>query len=153
MSAKGAIVIGGQSTAASVTDTNVEVTAASTKLLRLTRLRSSQYTHKTSEQYLLAVQRVTTTGTGTAYTPLLKEPNSGAVGFSAEVASSVEPTYTASTVLIQASVNSLTGRDIILPPGQELYVAPSALLGVYVTTPAGTTTATYTQETEWEEIG
>lgn len=153
MSAKGAIVIGSQSTAASTTDTNIEITAASTKLVRIVRMRSTQVTHKTSEQYQIFLQRVTTTGTGTAYTPLLKEPNSGAVGFSAEVASSVEPTYTASTILVQAAVNSLAGRDIVYPPGMEIYIAPSALMGMYVTTPSGTTTATYVFEMELEEIG
>lgn len=153
MAGKGAIVIGSQSTAASVTDTNVEVTAASTRLLLVNRHRVSQATHKTSEQYTVFGQRVTTSGTGTAYTPLLKEPGSGAVGFVAEVASSVEPTYTANTILLQAAVNSLTGRDIVYPPGQELYIAPSALLGFYVTTPSGTTTASYVQEGEFTELG
>ena len=147
-------VIGGQSTAASVTDTNVEIIGATTRLLRIQRVRVSQYTHKTSEQYLLQGQKMTTTGTGTAYTPQPKEPNN-APAFTAKVADSVEPTYTASTIFLQAAVNSLTGRDIYSPPGTETIIAPSASagFGLAVVTPAGTTTATYTIETDVEEIG
>lgn len=147
-------VIGSQSTAASVTDTNVEIIGATTRLLGLLRHRVSQATHKTSEQLTMFAQKMTTTGTGTAYTPQSSEPNN-AVAFSAKVADSVEPTYTASTIFQQAAVNSLTGRDIPIPPGREIWIAPSASAGVgfYVTTPSGTTTASYVTEVEMTELG
>lgn len=157
MAGAGNILIGSQSTAASVTDTNLEIAAGTAALIQLNRLRVSQDTHKTSEQYTLQAQRVTTTGTGTSTTPLLSEPQSAALGAArigtCKTADSVEPTYTASTVLVQASVNSLTGRDIPMPPGQELYVSPSAILGVAVVTPSGTTTATYKCESFFTVIG
>lgn len=143
MAGKGARVIAGQAQAASSTETNIELTAASTRLIKIDRIRVSQSTHKTSEQYQVQTQRVTTTGTGTAYTPLLDELNSGAAGFTVEVDSSVEPTYTASTVLQDDHWNSLTGKD--LPEAlfaSELWVAPSALMGSKVITPSGTTTFT-----------
>ena len=153
MAGKGFEVEAGQSQAASATETNIELTAAATRLVRIVRLAVSQSTHKTSEQYDVRGQRVTTTGTGTAYTPLLKEPNTGAVGVVVEINSSIEPTYTAATVYPNRAWNSLTGRDIVFPPGQELYIAPSALWGTYIVTPAGTTTMTPHQELEAEEIG
>lgn len=144
----------GQSQAASATETNIEVTAAATVLVRINRLAVSQSTHKTSEQYDVRGQRVTTTGTGTAYTEILKEPGDAlAAGTVVEINSSVEPTYTANTVYPNRSWNSLTGRDIVFPPGQELYVAPSALWGSYIVTPSGTTTMTPHHEAEMEEIG
>ena len=151
------VLIGSQSTAASVTDTNLEIAAGTASLLAVNRLRVSQATHKTSEQYTLFAQRVTTTGTGTSTTPLIKEPSTAALGSArigtCKTADSVEPTYTASTILVNAAVNSLTGRDIVFPPGQELYIVPSAILGVYVTTPSGTTTATYVCESEFFALG
>lgn len=157
MAGSAMVLIGSQSTAASVTDTNLEIAAGSASLLGVTRLRTSQYTHKTSEQYLLQVQRITTTGTGTSTTPLLKEPQTAALGAArigtCKTADSVEPTYTASTVLVQAGVNALTGRDIVYPPGQELWISPSAILGVAVITPSGTTTATYYCESEFYALG
>lgn len=153
MSAKGFEIEAGQSQAASATETNIEITAASTRLVRIVRIAVSQSTHKTSEQYDVRGQRVTTTGTGSAYTPLLKEPNSGAAGAVVEINSSVEPTYTASTVYPNRSWNSLTGRELFYPPGQELYIAPSALWATYIVTPAGTTTMTPHHEMECEELG
>lgn len=157
MAGAGNILIGSQSTAASVTDTNLELAAGTAALIALKRLRVSQDTHKTSEQYTLQVQRITTTGTGTSTTPLLEEPQSAALGSArigtCKTADSVEPSYTASTVLVQASVNSLTGRDIPFPPGSELYVSPSAILGVAVVTPSGTTTATYKCESQFNVLG
>lgn len=161
MSAKGAIVtnvVGAQATSASTTDTEIEIIGTTTRLLRIVRMRSSQAFHKTSEMYQMQLERHTGTGTGTAYTPMLKEPNSGAVGFTAKINDTVEPTYAglATSILVSAAVNSLTGRDIVLPPGQEIYIAPSATngVGLAVKTPSGTTASTtYIQEMELEEIG
>ena len=160
MSAKGTIVtnfVGAQSTAASTTDTNCEIIGTTTRLLRVVRCFIGQSTHKTSEQVAMKLERHTGTGTGTAYTPMLKEPNAGAAGYSAKINDTVEPTYAglATSVIFQKPANSLTGRDFVIPPGQEIYVAPSATngVGLAVTTPAGTTAANYVNEIEIEEIG
>lgn len=150
---KGAVILAGQSVAASATKTCIEITAAATKLVAITRIRVSQSTHKTDEQYQCVLQRVTTSGTGTAYTPLLNEPNSGAVGMAVEINSTVEPTYTASTVLLQFSWNSKAGRDIVLTPEQYIWVAPSALVGLKIVAPAGTTTFTPDVEVHVLEVG
>ena len=150
-------LVGSQSTAASLTDTDLEIAAGTAALLGVTRLRVSQSTHKTSEQYQIKAQRITTTGTGTSTTPLIKEPQTAALGAArigtCKTVDTVEPTYTASTILIQANVNSLTGRDIPFPPGQELWISPAAILGCAVITPAGTTTATYDFESEFYALG
>lgn len=148
---------GEQSTAASVTDTNIELAAGSGSVLAIERVRVSQQTHKTSEQYNLQGQRITTTGTGTSTTPQNKEPSSAALGAArigtCKTADSVEPTYTASTVFLKVAVNSLNGRDVVYPPGKEIYVAPSSIVGLAVITPAGTTTATYQVEVEASVYG
>lgn len=154
MAGKGARILAGQSQAAALTKTNIEITASATRLVKIDRLRVSQSTHKTSEQYQLRTQRVTTTGTGTAYTPLLDEPNSGAVGFTVKINLTVEPTYTAATVVQDDHWNSLTGKD--LPEallGSEMWIAPSALIGSAVVTPAATTTMTPSQYAHATELG
>lgn len=155
--AAGNTLIGSQSTAASLTDTNLEIVAGTASIIELDRVRVGQDTHKTSEQFTLQGQRVTTTGTGTSTTPLLDEPQSAALGSArigtCKTAMSVEPSYTASTVYIQAKVNSLTGRDVVYPPGSRFYISPSALFGIAVITPSGTTTATYVCESHFFVIG
>jgi hypothetical protein len=152
MAGRGFSIEAGQSQAASGTETNIELTVSATTLVRITRLAVSQSTHKTSEQYDVRGQRVTTTGTGTAYTEIAKEPFNTS-GVTVKINMSVEPTYTASTVYPNRSWNSLTGRDIVFPPGQELYVAPAALWATYIVTPSGTTTFTPHHELEGEELG
>lgn len=147
---KGAVIQAGQSCAASATETHIEITAASTRLARIDRIKVSQVTHKTSEQYALLGQRVTTTGTGTAYTPLLDEPNAGAIGAVVEINSSVEPTYTASTITFDQGWNSLGGRDW---PGLNIWIAPSALYGIYSVIPSGATTHTPKVDCHIEEWG
>lgn len=157
MAGAGNTLIGSQSTAASVTDTNLELAAGTAALIRVDRVRVSQDTHKTSEQYTLQGQRITTTGTGTSTTPQLDEPQSAALGSArigtCKTADSVEPSYTASTVNLQAKVNSLTGRDVVYPPGREFYISPSGLYGVAVITPSGTTAATYVCESHFDVLG
>lgn len=150
---KGAVILAGQSCAASITKTCVEITASSTRPVAITRIRVSQATHKDDQQYQCVIQRVTTSGTGTAYTPLLTEPNSGAVGFTVEINSTSEPTYTASTILMQFSWNSKVGRDVILTPEQWIYIAPSAIVGLKIVTPSGATTYTPDVEVHCLEIG
>lgn len=148
---KGATIHAGQSSAASTTETNIEVTASSTRLARIDRIWTSQDTHKTSEQYTVKGQRCAT-GTGTAYTPVLDEVNSGAVGFAVEINSSVEPDYTTGTppITFQQSWNSLGGRDW---PGLNIWIAPSAVYGIAEVTPSGATTHTPKQSAHVEEWG
>lgn len=139
--------------AASTTKTELEATAAANRMLVVRRGRISQDTHKTSEQYEVYFQRVTTTGTGTGGTVVLKEPNAGAIGFTFKGQDSVEPTYTASTIFASYRWNSLTGKDFVLPTGHEVYVPVSALFAMYTTTPSGTTSMSPQAEVEGDEIG
>lgn len=153
MAGRSYVVVAGQSQAASSTETNIEIAAGSADVISIDRHRISQDTHTTSEQYAFRTQRVTTTGTGTAYTALPKMAGDAGTGATVEINSSVEPTYTGTTFLQDTRWNSLTGRDIVYPPGRELFVAPSALIGMAVVTPAGTTTFTPAHEVEFTEFG
>lgn len=141
------------SISASSTKTVLTITAAADRIVRIDRIRVSQSTHKASEQYTAFGQRASASGTATAFTPVVKEPNGGATGFSAKVTHTVEPTYTAATISPAFAWNSLTGKDIAFQMGQELYIAPSGIWGLYVTTPSGTTAFTCQGEVEATEIG
>lgn len=147
---------------ASSNATEVEIIGTTTRIVNITRCRVGQVTHKTSEQYELHIRRMTTTGTGTAYTPMLKEPGAGAAAFTVKTADSVEPTYTGTTTnpdptgdVLSTRWNSLTGKDVVYPMGSELYIAPSASagVGVEVFTPASTTNFSPVVEVEGLEIG
>jgi hypothetical protein len=148
--------------AASSNITSVEMLGTTTRICAISRVRVGQRTHKTSEQYDLHVRRLSATGTGTAYTPMLKEPNAGAVGFPAKITMTIEGTYTGTTTnpdptgdIVTSRWNSLTGKDIAYPMGAEQYVAPSASagLGFENFTPSGTTTFVANVEVEGVEIG
>jgi hypothetical protein len=141
------------SIAASSTKTMLTISTPSNQLVQIVRLRASQDTHKTSEQYEFYGQRASANGTGTAYTPVLKEPNAGAVNTTAKITHTVEPTYTASTIFPSPRFNSLQGKELPYPMGQELYVSVSAHWGAYATTPSATTTMTANGELEAMEVG
>ncbi len=166
MAGKGIIIENGfapQAIAASATTLTsgcaLELIPSATKMLRTVRIRVSQFTHKTSEQYSLVFYRHTGTGTGTAYTAMLKEPNSGASGITGAkinlATAGSTATDSATVRLATFSWNSLTGRDVVYPPGQEVYCAPSATTGQSITTltPAGTTSMNPTVSWELDELG
>lgn len=152
-----------QSIAASATTLTagcaVEMIPSATKMLRTARIRVSQMTHKTSEQYQLVLYRHTGSGTGTTFVAMLKEPNSGASGITGAKINlaTAGSTATDSATIRMATFNwnSLTGRDVPMPPGQEIYCAPSATTGqsIATLTPASTTTMAPAVTWELDELG
>jgi hypothetical protein len=147
------VVAGGQSTAASATETAVRITAPANRIVRIRRVRVSQVTHGTSEQYTLAAKLASAAGSGgAARTPVPLQPQQGAAGSTAESGPTSEPTYTGSE-LILVGWNSLTGRDLFLPDGDEIVVAPSGIIGFYVVSAGGLTTFTPSVEVTFEELG
>ena len=84
------------------------------------------------------VQRITTTGTGTAFVPIPFQDGDVAFGGVVEVDQSAEPTYTALKAIIEMGFNVLSGwlwtpanddEVIVIPPsglvGFNLDTAPS----------------------------
>lgn len=146
-------VAGGQSTAASATETAVRITAAADRMVLIRRVRVSQITHGTSEQYTLACKRASAAGSGgAAKTPVPIQAQQGASGATAESGPSTEPTYTGSELFV-VGWNSLTGRDIFFPEGSELVVPVSGIIGFYVVAGAGLTTFVPSVEVEFAELG
>ena len=146
-------VAGGQSTAASATETALRLTGPANRIVQIRRIRVSQATHTTSEQYTLAVKRASAAGSGGgAKTPVPVQANGGAAGTTAESGPTTEPTYTGSEIII-VNWNSLVGRDLILPDGSEIVLPPSGIIGIYVVSAGGATTFTPSVEIEFSEIG
>ncbi len=146
-------VAGGQSTAASATETAVRITAPADRIVRIRRVRVSQVTHGTSEQYTLACKRASAAGSGgAAKTPVPIQPLQGAAGSTAESGPTTEPTYTGSELFI-LGWNSLQVRDVWFPEGSEIVLGPTNILGIYVVSGGGLTTFTPSVEVEFEELG
>lgn len=152
---KGYTVRSGQSIAASQTKTSITITAPSNRIVKVKRHRSTQQTHKTSEQYEMTLQRASAAGTGAASppTPEPDETNQGAAGSTIAHNHSAEPTYTAGAYLERANFNSLTGRDSPQLQGSDKFISPSGILGAFNATPAATTTYTPIQEIAFDEVG
>jgi hypothetical protein len=115
--------------------TLIEITAASTAVSTVERIWLTQSTFDTSENLSCKVQRVTTTGTGTSFTPRKLMNSAPAYAGAVETNSTVEPTYTASTDIINQGFNVLSG--FIWTPASDdeiISIPPSGLLGIMLNT-------------------
>lgn len=115
--------------------TLIELTAAATTVLSLERAYISQSTFDTSESLSAKIQRVTTTGTGTAFTIAKMSNLAGTVASSAKTNMTAEPTYTANTILINQGFSALAGW-LWTPASDDevITVPPSGLLGIMLNT-------------------
>lgn len=116
-------------------DTLIEIASPADAITILERAYISQSTFDTSENLSAKVQRITTTGTGSAYTARALEAGSPAYGGTVKSNMTVEPTYTASTQLIEQGFNALSGW-LWTPASDDevIVISPSALLGVMLNT-------------------
>jgi hypothetical protein len=111
--------------------TLMEIPAAADSVVFIERIYIKQTSFDTSENTGSTVQRVTTTGTGTATTPVPLQVGDSAYGGSPETNCSIEPTYTASTVLLEEGFNVLSG--LLWTPANDdevIVLSPSALVGI-----------------------
>lgn len=123
------IAVGAQAQTAA--KTLIEVASPSTAITLLERAYISQNSFDTSENLGCKIQRITTTGTGTATTPVPFQASSPAAGGTQKTNDTVEPTYTASTVLVQQGFNVLSG--FLWTPANDdevIVLAPSGLVGI-----------------------
>lgn len=131
------VAIGSQAQTAGLT--LVEIASAADSVTLVERLWIKQTSFDTSENLGVLVQRITTTGTGTATTPEPMQVGDAAFGGTVETNATIEPTYTAGTEIIEDGFNVLSGflwtpanddEIIVLSPstlvGMALDVAPSA---------------------------
>jgi hypothetical protein len=111
--------------------TLIEVAAPADSVVFVERLYISQTSFDTSENLGTTVQRITTTGTGTATTPVPMQVGDAAFGGTVETNATIEPTYTASTMLYEGGFNVLSGFLWTPANDDEVFVlSPSALIGM-----------------------
>lgn len=147
---------GGQSCGANGNaETGICITGHAGRIAKILRLRVSQHTHGTSEQYQLVLQYASVAGTGGANVAAAPvEPDQGAAGAVCHINPTAEPTYTADTEMVKTRWNSLTGKDIIFPLGQEPVIGPGDIMGAWCKSDNAADTAFVPSiEITFEEIG
>ncbi len=121
------VAIGSQAQTAAVT--LIEVAAKADAVTLIERLHLKQTSFDTSENLGIKVQRITTTGTGTATTPEPLEIGD-TYGGVIETNSSIEPTYAAGTELLEDGFNVLSGYLWTPASDDEVFVVTGGdLLG------------------------
>ena len=122
------VAIGSQAQTAA--KTLIEILSAADSVTLVERLSLGQTSFDTSENLGILVQRITTTGTGTATTPEPLAVGDAAFGGVVETNSTIEPTYTAGTEILESGFNVLSG--FLWTPASDdevIVVSPSALVG------------------------
>jgi hypothetical protein len=111
--------------------TLMELVSAADGVTLLERFYIKQTSFDTSENLGSTVQRITTTGTGTGTTPVPLQVGDSAYGATPETNCTIEPTYTASTMLLEEGFNVLSG--LLWTPANDdevIVMSPSALVGI-----------------------
>lgn len=123
------VAVGSQAQAAA--KTLIEVASAADSVTLIERLYIKQTSFDTSENVGTKTQRITTTGTGTAFTPRPVQKGDAAFGGTVKTNLTVEPTYTADEELIEDGFNVLSGW-LWTPANDDevIAISPSALVGM-----------------------
>ena len=125
--------VGIASQAQTAAKTLLEIASAADGVTLVERVYIQQTSFDTSENLGSTAQRITTTGTGTSSTADVEPFQSGDAAFGGvvETNSSIEPTYTASTVIWDQGFNVLSG--LLWTPANDdevIVISPSALVGI-----------------------
>ena len=117
----------------SAAQTLIEVASAADSVTLLERAWCSQTAFDTSENLGMRIQRISTTGTGTAYVPPPLQDGDTAFGGVVEVDASIDPTYTALKVFVEQGFNVLSGW-LWTPANDDeiIAISPSALVGIHL---------------------
>ena len=126
--------------------TLMELASAADGVTLLERANIGQSSFDTSENLSARIQRITTTGTGTTSTSGVAPFQVGDAAFGGvlETNSTIEPSYTASTVLVSQGFNCLSGW-LWTPANDDevVVISPSALVGIKLNTTATSMTFDY----------
>lgn len=113
--------------------TLMEIAAPSDAVVTIERIYISQSSFNTSENLACRVQRVTTTGTGTAHVPRPLQVGDPAFGGTCKTNLSADSTPTADKELIEQGFNVLSG--FIWTPANDdeiIALSPSGLVGIWL---------------------
>ena len=122
------VAIGAQAQTAA--KTLIEIAAPADSVVLVERVYMGQSSQDTSENLACKIERITTTGTGTATTPVPLQVGDAAFGGTVKTNMSAEPTYSG-TVFVEQGFNVLSG--FLWTPGSEdevITISPSALVGI-----------------------
>ena len=111
--------------------TLMEIAAPSDSVVILERAYVKQSSFNTSENSACKIQRITTTGTGTAHVPRPLQVGDSAFGGTCKTNMSAEPTYTADKELYEDGFNCLSG--FLWTPASDdevIALSPSGLIGI-----------------------
>jgi hypothetical protein len=123
--------VGIASQAQTAAKTLIEVAAPADSVVFVERLYITQTSFDTSENLGTTVQRISTTGTGTATVPRPLQSGDAAFGGTVETNCTIEPTYDANGVLYESGFNVLSGFLWTPANDDEVFVvSPSGLVGM-----------------------
>ncbi len=123
--------VGIASQAQTAAKTLIEVAAPADSVVFVERLYITQTSFDTSENLGTTVQRISTTGTGTATVPRPLQSGDAAFGGTVETNCTIEPTYDANGVLYESGFNVLSGFLWTPANDDEVFVvSPSLLIGI-----------------------
>ncbi len=123
--------VGIASQAQTAAKTLIEVAAPADSVVFVERLYITQTSFDTSENLGTTIQRITTSGTGTATTPRPMQAGDAAYGGVVETNATIEPTYDANGVLYESGFNVLSGFLWTPANDDEVFVvSPSGLVGM-----------------------
>jgi len=111
----------------------VEIASAADSVTILERAYISQSSFDTSENLGAKIQRVTTTGTGSALVPPPLQSGDSAFGGIVETDTTIAPTLEANSELVEQGFNVLSGWLWTPANDDEVIVmSPSALVGIFL---------------------
>lgn len=128
-------ISGEVSLTASTKKTVLALTAAANHRVKVLGLEVyGKGTSATDTPMKVEVQRITTDGTGTSTTPAKNNTaDDETLQTTSKANYTIEPTYTANTVLFTDEVHPQTGLVKFLPYGQEIIIPGGGLLGIGIT--------------------
>jgi hypothetical protein len=91
--------------------------------------------------FLWQVQRCTTAGTGTAFTPVAIDPGDAATEADAAENHTITPTLTAAAILLSIGLNQRATFRWVAAPGGELVYPATASNGLAIETPTSSAVA------------
>lgn len=136
-------------TVVSTARTLVQVNAPATAVLEILKAWVTQTLSEVSTQEEIRLKRVTTAGTGSAFTPILLRPGDAAAGATATNNHTAEGTI--GDVIIREGFNILNGWIYLPVPEERIIVAPSGRIALEF--PVAPASATWTAGIIWREIG
>ncbi len=130
---------------------NITAPAASMRRVRIYDVVLGSEAAAADNPFLWYLQRCTTTGTRTSFTPVSLDPADAACIFTAGENHTVEPTYTANAIVLEVAMNQrATVRWVAADRDSELVIPATANNGIGYLTPVApaliTTATTHARE-------